>query len=127
MSLAEKMYVTGAKQVPCVNLAPDVDLGDIIPWGVDLKKARGFVQEGKSPALFVFVENSAQLEQLTADLAKLWQEGLAFWIFYPKKPHLGTDLGRDQTWKIMQQAGMKGTRQVGVDQLWSCLYFKPKG
>ena len=126
MSLAKKMYVADVAQVPCVNLAPDVDLGDIRPWAVSLGQASELVAEGKSPSMFVFVENSAQLKQLGSELRKAWDAGLGFWVFYPKKPHLDTDLGRDVTWKIMGELGMKGTRQVGVDSLWSCLYFKPK-
>jgi hypothetical protein len=124
MSLAKKMYVPAGTQVPCVNLAADVDLDDIHPWAASLDAAAKMVQDGKSPSLFVFVENSSQLTKLTTKLNKLWNQKVSFWLFYPKAPHLGTDLGRDKTWEIMLKAGMKGTRQVGIDNLWSCLYFK---
>jgi hypothetical protein len=92
-----------------------------------LGAAAELVAEGKSSALLYFVENSAQLEQATADLKMLWGRKLTFWVFYPKKPHLKTDLSRDVTWKIMRQAGLQGTRQVGIDENWSCLYFKNSG
>lgn len=118
------MYVPAGTQVPCVNLAADVDLDDIHPWAASLDAAAKMVQDGKSPSLFVFVENSSQLTKLTTKLSKLWNQKVSFWLFYPKAPHLGTDLGRDKTWEIMLKAGMKGTRQVGIDKLWSCLYFK---
>lgn len=124
MSLAKKMYLSEAKQVPCVNLPADVDLGDIHPWAADIDKAKKMVQDDQSPAMFVFVENSKQLEKLSKKLTNLWEQKVTFWLFYPKKPHLGTDLSRDVTWQLMQKKGMKGTRQVGVDSLWSCLYFK---
>jgi hypothetical protein len=124
MSLAKKMYLEAAKQVPCVNLPGDVDLGDIHPWGVDMDQAKTMVKENQAPAMFVFVENSKQLEKLTKKLSGLWEDKVTFWLFYPKKPHLGTDLSRDETWNLMQQQGMKGTRQVGVDSFWSCMYFK---
>ncbi len=121
------MFLPEGIQVPCVNLPADVNLDDIHPWAASLAAASELVAEGKSSALLYFVENAAQLEQAKADLVKLWDLRLNFWIFYPKKPHLATDLSRDVTWKIMKQAGMAGTRQVGIDEKWSCLYFKNSG
>ena len=127
MTLSKKMFLADGIQVPCVNLPADVDLGDIHPWAASLEAAAELVAEGKSSALLYFVENSAQLEKAATDLKMLWDRKLTFWVFYPKKPHLGTDLSRDMTWKIMRQAGVQGTRQVGIDQNWSCLYFKNSG
>ena len=112
--------------VPCVGLPVDVNLDDVHPWSGSLRNARQMVQEGKSPSMFVFVENSKQLEQLTDDLYQLWEQKVTFWLFYPKKPHLNTDLGRDGLYKQMKLAGMSGTRQVGIDDKWSCLYYKAK-
>lgn len=118
------MYVSADSVVPCVNLAPDVDLGDIKPWGAGFDAARQMVLDGKATSVFVFVENSKELAVNARSLEALWEQRVPFWLFYPKRPHLNTDLGRDKTWEIMQKLGMKGTRQVGIDQLWSCLYFK---
>lgn len=126
MSLAKKMFIEGPVLVPCVGLPVDVDLGDIHPWSGSLKAAKAMVSEGKSPSMFVFVESQSQLESLTVELLECWNQKLTFWLFYPKKPHLNTDLGRDKTYEVMKKAGMSGTRQVGVDSLWSCLYFKAK-
>ena len=124
MALAKKMYIPAGTQVPCVNLASDVDLDDVHPWAASLDVASKMVQDGKSPSLFVFVESSGQLTKLSPKLSKLWNQKINFWIFYPKAPHLETDLSRDKTWELMRKAGMSGTRQVGIDELWSCLYFK---
>jgi hypothetical protein len=126
MSLAEKMFIPQGVMVPCVGLPVDVDLGDIHPWSGSLKNARQMVIEGKSPSLFMFVENSKQLEKVTEGLKELWEQKVTFWLFYPKKPHLNTDLGRDSLYKQMKLAGMSGSRQVGIDNNWSCLYFKAK-
>jgi hypothetical protein len=124
MALSEKMYVPKGTQVPCVNLAADVELDDIIPWGVNFETASKMVKDGKAPSLFVFVENSKALEKIQPKLKKLWEQKVIFWIFYPKAPHLNTDLGRDETWEQMKKDGMRGSRQVGIDKLWSCLYYK---
>lgn len=121
------MYVPEGVQVPCVNLPAEIDLGDIHPWAVDLETARKMVSDGTAPALFCFVENSEQLEKRAAALLELWEKRLNFWVFYPKAPHLATDLSRDKTWKLMKQHGMQGTRQVGIDSNWSCMYFKNSG
>jgi len=121
------MYVPQGVQVPCVNLAPDVDLGDIHPWAADLDTAQKMVADGSAPSLFFFLENSKQLEKKAQKLAKLWEQRVNFWVFYPKAPHLDTDLSRDKTWKLMKQYGMQGTRQVGIDKNWSCMYFKNSG
>ncbi len=121
------MFLGTGSQVPCVNLPLDVNLDDIHPWAASLEAAAELVTDGKSSALLFFVENASELEEAKGELAKLWRNKVTFWIFYPKKPHLGTDLSRDLTWKIMRQAGMSGTRQVGIDDKWSCLYFKNSG
>ncbi len=113
--------------VPCVNLAVDVDLDDISPWAVDLAKASEVVASGKSPAMFVFAENSVALEAIAPKLKGAWEQKLTFWVFYPKKPHLNTDLGRDAVWKQLKLHGLQGTRQVAVGDKWSCMYFKNSG
>jgi hypothetical protein len=120
------MFIPLGTMVPCVGLPVEVDLGDIHPWSGSLKNAKQMVIEGKSPSLFVFVENSAELSRLASDLKQMWDEKVTFWLFYPKKPHLNTDLGRDSTDQQMKLLGMSGSRQVGVDSLWSCLYYKAK-
>jgi hypothetical protein len=126
MSLAEKMYVPAGGQIPCVNLASDVDLQDIQPWAANFETAKKMVVDGSAPSLFLFVDNSAGLTKQLPRLTKLWAQKVNFWLFYPKAPHLNTDLNRDKTWEIMLKQGMKGTRQVGIDKFWSCLYFKNK-
>ena len=126
MALAAKMYIKPDTQIPCVNLAADVDLDDINPWAANFETARKMVLEESAPSLFVFVENSAKLTKQLTKLKQLWDQKITFWLFYPKAPHLQTDLGRDKTWEIMKKQGMSGTRQVEIDQLWSCLYFKNK-
>lgn len=127
MSLSKKMFLAAGTQVPCVNLPVDIDLGDIHPWAVSLGAAAEMVEEGKSSAFLYFAENSQQLESVRDELKALWDKKISFWVFYPKKPHLDTDLSRDQTWKVLKQVGVQGTRQVGIDANWSCIYCKNSG
>lgn len=127
MSLAKKMFLPAGVQIPCVNLPFDVSLDDVMPWAADIKTASKMVNDQKVPAFLVFVENSKQLEGLLTELSACWEEKINFWVFYPKKPHLNTDLSRDVTWKVMKQRGMSGTRQVAISDHWSCMYFKNTG
>lgn len=110
-----------------MNLPADVDLGDIQPWATPLDIAVELVAEGRTSALLYFVENSIELQIASVKLKQLWDRQITFWLFYPKKKHLSTDLSRDLTWKIMRQSGAYGTRQVGIDENWSCMYFKNTG
>ncbi|BDQ00587.1 hypothetical protein AKACHI_09230 [Aquiluna sp. KACHI24] len=121
------MFIPQDTMVPCVKLAVDADLDDVSPWAVDFDQATEVVEQGKSPAMFIFAENSEELESLAPKLKSAWDKKLTFWIFYPKKPHLGTDLGRDAVWKQLKRHGVQGTRQVAVGDKWSCMYFKNSG
>ncbi len=121
------MYLESGIQVPCVNLPFDVELGDLLPWASDIETAKSMVTDGKVQAFFVFVENSKQLKAQLSKLSKCWEEKINFWVFYPKKPNLNTDLSRDETWKLLKEKGMSGTRQVAIGDNWSCLYYKNTG
>jgi hypothetical protein len=121
------MFLNQGTQVPCVNLPADVDLGDIQPWATPLDIAVELVAEGRTSALLYFVENSIELQLASVKLKQLWDRQITFWLFYPKNKHLSTDLTSDLTWKIMRQSGAYGTRQVGIDENWSCMYFKNTG
>jgi hypothetical protein len=125
--LAKKMYLTPGIQVPCVNLPFDLDFDDLLPWASDLETAKSMVKDGKVASFFVFAENSKQLKSQISKLASCWEDKVNFWVFYPKKPNLNTDLSRDVTWKLMREKGMSGTRQVAVGESWSCLYYKNTG
>lgn len=124
MTLAAKMYIPEGIQVPCVHLPTDIDLAEIIPWAASYETAKQMVLDGRSPSLFFFVENSNHLNANLSKLLDLWDQKVNFWLFYPKKPYLGTDLSRDATWEQLKKHGPKGTRQVSIDDRWSCLYYK---
>lgn len=116
MGLAAKMYVKDSMTVRAVHLPDDVDLDDI----------QVLTEPAEWDVTFWFVTDSAQLESDREALQDLWRGGRTFWVFYPKSGHRGTDLGRDRVFALMNEAGMRGSRQVGIDDRWSCLYYKPK-
>ncbi len=116
MSLAKKMFVKPQMIVRAVHLPADVNLDDVTiatdptSWDVTLW----------------FVASSQQLQRDLAELQAMWDNREVFWLFYPKRPHLDTDLGRDKVWALLNSGGIRGSRQVGIDDLWSCLYCKAK-
>lgn len=127
MEIATKMFLQPGDTVPCVNLPISIGETDLDLRYSDFNQIKVAAHTGQVKAAFVFVENSGQLTQIIEELAVLWGARITFWLFYPKKPHLNTDLGRDATFKIMRQAQMSGTRQVGISDEWSCMYFKNSG
>lgn len=124
MSLARKMFIPAGAVVPAIDLPDDVELGDVHVAAATLEEARAEVAAGRSPSLVWFVVSEAGLRARLDAFAALWADGITAWVFYPKRPHLGTDLSRDRTWAILAERGVRGTRQVGIDDRWSCLYLK---
>ena len=127
MEIASKMFLKAGDVVPCVNLPISIGQTDLDLHYSDFNQIKVAAHTGQVKAAFIFVENAGQLEAALEHLAVLWDARINFWIFYPKKPHLNTDLSRDTTWKIMRKAEMNGTRQVGINDEWSCMYFKNSG
>lgn len=127
MEIATKMFLQPGDVVPCVNLPGGFGNTDLTLTSSTWAEVKVGLGPGPVKAVFVFVENAEKLEASINELALLWDARVNFWVFYPKKPHLNTDLSRDNTWKIMRKAQMNGTRQVGINDDWSCMYFKNSG
>lgn len=124
MEIATKMFLKPGDVIPCVNLPAGFGSTDLDLMSNTWAEVKVGMWPAGLKAIFVFVENSEQLQAAINELTLLWDTRMNFWVFYPKKPHLNTDLSRDVTFKIMRQAHMNGTRQVGISDEWSCMYFK---
>lgn len=107
-----------------MHLPAEADLGDIHPWAASLGSAMELVQEGKSSSFLIFIENSSNLKSVRDELKVAWKKKIDFWIVYPKKPFLGTDLSSERTLKLMKKVGAKGKAEEVVDEQWIALYFK---
>ena len=127
MEIAAKMFLQPGAVVPCIGLPRDFSQTDLKLEGTDWPTLKLAIGPQSIPAVFVFAANAAELNAQLNGLSLLWDSRVNFWVFYPKKPHLNTDLGRDATWKLMKQGGMNGTRQIAVGEIWSCMYFKNSG
>lgn len=59
-------------------------------------------------------------------LARLREDGLA-WFCYPKKSSgLFVDLSRDEGWEALTSLGYRGVRQIAIDETWSALRFRER-
>lgn len=126
MSLCKKLSLAEGKQVPCVHLPAEVDLGGIHPWAASLEAAIELASEGKSSAFLYFVENASHLKGARDDLKSAYKDKVAFWLCYPRKPFCGTDLSSDKVLKLMKKAGMKGRQEELVDERWACIQFSKR-
>ena len=106
-----------------MNLPAEANLGDVHPWAASLKAAAELVAEGKAPAFLCFVENSAQLKSIRKDLKAIRKQKIDFWIAYPQKPYLGTDLSSEKVHKLTHKVGLKGRVEEVIGIQWSAIYF----
>jgi hypothetical protein len=117
MSVATKLQIKPGQQVAVLQAPDDVVL--------DLEPA-DLVDAAEADAVILFVRNTADLS--TRDGAMLVEaarrDALA-WVAYPKAGRLGTDLDRDSLNALMVERGVRGVRQIAVDDTWSALRFRP--
>lgn len=59
-------------------------------------------------------------------MTDLREDGL-IWIAYPKKTsRLAADLDRDHGWEPVTALGLKGVRQIAMNEDWSALRFRER-
>lgn len=124
MSTAKKMFLEPGQQVPCIGLPANLEIDDLLLIPSAYDQLTDDLAATGSGSAFVFVSNLKELEAHSNQLLALSKQSQSFWVFYPKKPHLATDLSRDVTWGALKKMGIQGTRQVGISDQWSCMYCK---
>jgi len=76
--------------------------------------------------MILFVRTVPEVNELTPmALHNLTADGV-LWYCYPKKTskkHI-SDIDRDHGWKALIEAGLRGVRQVSVDDDWSAIRFR---
>jgi hypothetical protein len=76
----------------------------------------------------LFVRDSSELEELTAEAARSLKPDGLLWVCYPKGgAKAGTDLNRDVLWQLMSDRGLIGVTLVAIDETWSAMRFRPGG
>ncbi|MDG2497780.1 MAG: hypothetical protein P8M68_06345 [Aquiluna sp.] len=127
MTHSSKMFFQVGQQVAAHQIPAGFALDDLILKETTLSDLAAKSKSLTAPSAFIFVTLISDIEKISKELKSFWDQGFTFWIFYPKKPHLNTDLSRDVTWKELKKLGLQGTRQVAISDDWSCMYVKNTG
>lgn len=77
--------------------------------------------------VLAFVVTRADLTAIAPLLMTDLREDGLVWIAYPKKTsRLAADLDRDHGWEPIDALGLKGVRQIAIDEDWSALRFRER-
>jgi hypothetical protein len=73
-----------------------------------------------------FVYFKAELDRVSAALAKKATGDALLWFAYPKRAsrRYKADFDRDHGWDVLENAGWRPVRQVSIDDDWSALRFR---
>ncbi len=118
MTLAKKLHLkTG--QSAYVGNAPE---GFVLELPED---SRQVDSAEKADLVLVFVKNSSEIPDHGRPFIEAAQRDAIAYIAYPKAGQLGTDLNRDILWRHVANEGIRGVRQVSIDEVWSAMRFRP--
>ena len=118
MEVAAKLQIKPGASV-LVGNAPE-------GFALDLSESARQVNQGELPdAVLVFVRHSSEVKVHTAPFVEAARRDAIAYIAYPKAGQLGTDLNRDVLWDMLRREGLRGVRQVSLDDVWSAMRFRP--
>jgi len=121
--LAKKLLIKPGFKVVVLNAPPSYV--DQLKQGAD-DVTISEQATGPSDLVQLFVKDSAELERLAPEAVKGVRPDGLLWICYPKQSaKTGSDLNRDILWRIMSQYGVSGVTLVSIDDVWSCMRFRP--
>lgn len=117
-----------------LNLKPDVIL-EVVNIPANWTKQLGqelpsnpivFSLSKKPAAILIFVQNKGQVEKLAFPIIPSLPEDCLFWMAYPKGTSgMETDINRDILWKLIEPTAWGPVRMVALDEVWSCMRFRP--
>lgn len=120
VSVAKKLQLKPGQSVAVLQAPPDLPL--------DLDRDDLLDAPAEADAVLLFVKGIADLstEDGAAVVEAARRDALA-WVAYPKGGRLGTDLNRDSLNALLMERGVRGVRQISIDETWSALRFRPAG
>ena len=96
-------------------------------FALDLAESVRRADPGEQPdVVLVFVRDSSEVEAHSAPFVDAARRDAIAYIAYPKAGKLGTDLNRDVLWGMVRHEGLRGVRQVSLDDVWSAMRFRPE-
>ena len=96
-------------------------------FALDLAESVRRAGPGEQPdVVLVFVRDSSEVAAHSAPFVDAPRRDAIAYIAYPKAGKLGTDLNRDVLWGMVRHEGLRGVRQVSLDDVWSAMRFRPE-
>jgi len=72
----------------------------------------------------VFAVSENQLNAILKDIMPALKENGKLWVAYPKvTSKITTDLNRDGSWSVLNEAGFESIEQVSLDHVWHAVNF----
>ena len=118
MSLAKKLQIKSGQTVYVQNAPESLTLD--LPEDLRLVDAAGVAD-----AVLVFVKDSSELAGNVRPFLEAARRDAVAYVAYPKAGQLGADLNRDILWGHLVKEGLRGVRQISVDEVWSAMRFRP--
>lgn len=113
MSLAKKLNFKEGMKSRVIDKPKNVDLLDLA-----ITKAE------QADGVILFVKNLAEVNEKIAPVFEASKSDRLAWVAYPKVGQLDTDLNRDILWQHLIDKGLRGVRQVSIDEIWSAIRFR---
>ena len=118
VDIAKKLQIKSGQTVLVKN-APE-------GFVLDLPEAALLVETADSAdAVLVFVKDSSELATHARPFMDAARRDAIAYVAYPKAGQLGTDLNRDILWGHVTKEGLRGVRQISLDDVWSAMRFRP--
>ncbi len=83
-------------------------------------------QSKADDAVLVFVQSCREIAERAPNMCRKVEGDAILWFAYPKKSskRYQSDIGRDDSWSALGDAGFEGVRQIAIDEDWSALRFR---
>jgi hypothetical protein len=122
-ALAKKMKLKPGQRAAVIN-APQGYLEELspLPPGAEVKEQL----EGEFDWVQIFVKNQVELAAAVPQIVRALKPDSLLWISFPKgTSKIQTDLTRDKGWDSLQQADLKWTNLISVNDTWSAFSLRP--
>lgn len=117
--LLKKMQIKPGMMGSFINLPETLDLTDQIPVE--------YLAGGSENLdwIMAFVSNKDDIDRLADTLSEVIRADSVIWICYPKQSSgIKTDINRDKGWDAIHALGLRGVRQISINETWSGLRFR---
>lgn len=122
--LAKKLLIKPGQHWLILNAPEDyLAMLEPLPDNVQLS----FSPDGTFNGIQLFVQNSAELTEVLAQLKSVLKDDTIFWVIYPKKSSgMETDLEMMSGWEVTKPYGLRPVASAAINDVWTTLRFRPE-